>query len=283
MIKHPPIQLAKLIKRINLLPPETHLSELYIQSQGVRLKIRSEDAAFWGEADQFRSRFEQSTYKWTQAARRALYVSLVDLTDEFRDYIWGNVAPKIDLRHKFSERGIDTSTLWGGTRRAVERYENFRHVRNQIHGLARFVSQLPSWEQQFENSRRKAPTKLQSFASCLKSPTESFVSDSYPIPLLGLIRYEIDNNGSVLLKPDDFTEAMISKDTEGHSVDVRRIRECAKCRRIFWAGRVDNFVCSSKCRLRLKAEIRSGEITNDRGSYWVNRIKNEGKRKKSPI
>ena len=279
MIKQPSEQLRKLVERINLLPPESQTGELQVWSGGTRLKIRSEDATYWPEYDRFRSKYINPTHKWTQAARRSLYESLMELPDKFKDFIWGDVAPIVDLSVKVYEPNIDIDKLWIGTKCAVERYEDFRQLRVHIHNLARFITHLPSWQQQFDDSRRKRPTKLQSFANS-KTHYPHPDLESYPIPFVGSIRFELDNRGIVHFKLDEFSEALMSKDAKGRMIDIRLIRECKLCRSIFWAKRVDNFVCSLKCRQLLKARIRSEEIKADPGTYKENRINNEGLRKK---
>jgi hypothetical protein len=260
MIKDAPPLLAALIERLNYLPPDAPLPELQVWSQGGGLKIRSEEAADWPEVDRFRSRFTNPAHRWTQAARRALYEALEGTPKRFRDYIWGDAAPKrnVNLRVKASDPAVDISTLWAGTRRAVERYEDFRRLREQMTGLTRYVRGLPSWQEQFKNSKRRKPTKIQEYIKELYPPLCP-PADSYPIPFLGSLRFEVDNNGVMSAKTDEFSEAITGKDNKGRPVDVRLIRECPNCQRIFWAGRIENFVCSPNCGLLLKARLMNRE------------------------
>lgn len=257
MIKTPPPLLDELInKRLNYLPPDAPLPELQVWSQGGSLKIRSEEAADWPEAGRFRSRFTNPAQKWTQAARRSLYETLEGTPKRFQDYIWGDAAPKrnVNLRVKASDPGVDITTLWAGTRRAVERYEDFRRLREQMIGLTRYVRSLPSWQEQFKYSKRQKPTELQEYVKKLYPPLCP-PADSYPIPFLGSLRFEVDSNGVMSARTDEFSEAITGRDGKGRPVDVRFIRECLNCQRIFWAGRIENFVCSLNCRLLLKARL----------------------------
>ncbi|MDT7543622.1 MAG: hypothetical protein QOE33_3526 [Acidobacteriota bacterium] len=287
MIKVAPPLLAELIERLKYLPPDAPLPELRVWSRSAksevealpdedanhlggiqplivisrsagRLRIRSEEAADWPEADLFRSRFTNPAHRWTQAARRVLYETLEGTPKKFRDYIWGDAAPKrkVNLRVQASDPGVDISTLWAATRRTVERYEDFRRLRGQMIGLARYVRGIPSWREQFKHSKRRGPTKLQRYVEELYPP-QCPPADSYPIPLLGSLRFEVDNNGVMAAKSDEFSEAVTGRDAKGRPVDVRLIRECPNCQRIFWAGRFDNFVCSENCGLLLKA--RNGD------------------------
>lgn len=53
---------------------------------------------------------------------------------------------------------------------------------------------------------------------------------------------KIDGQGFVRVSKDLFTEAMDEDD-----IEAARIRECAACNRIFWAGRITQKGCSARC------------------------------------
>ncbi len=70
---------------------------------------------------------------------------------------------------------------------------------------------------------------------------------------------------------DPFIEAL-------KGVEARRIRECQKCRRIFWAGRLDMTCCSTRCAKVLRTKNWRVNVSVERKKqYAVERALRESK------
>lgn len=96
---------------------------------------------------------------------------------------------------------------------AVKRYVSFRTARLKLCGMARL--------------NRLRPGRISEFEAFLDS--------------LGAgTRTEIDQEGRIRFVKDWFGEV-----AEGE--EAARIRECAVCERVFWAGRIDQSCCNPRC------------------------------------
>lgn len=122
------------------------------------------------------------------------------------------------------EEGSPTSNRMMKDGGIVGRYENLWNARIRLHNMARLA-------------------KLQD-ARFQKS---TLWSEPVPLPVLD----EIDEQGIVRVSKDLFTEAMDEK-----PVEAVRIRECAICTRIFFAGRIDALQCGDpKCKSALSSRL----------------------------
>ena len=261
--KPEPESLGNLIKRINLVP-------LWIELPS--LSVTSVDAHNWKDAN-FRWSPHSKIYdKWTDAARWSLHQVVEDLDNEtkitdtriekwnageknikesvedFQIYIWGDALPKVNPFFESCVPEINIAELWEPTKKAVERYENFEQLRQQFHWIIYFVQRHSSWQQQFEKSKRKKLTKQHQFA--VENLSQDKVIDrNFTLPFFGSIEYKIGENGTIIIEKDEFSRALEEE------VDVRRIRQCQYCNRVFWAGRIDSFCCPKTCNQKRGNEL----------------------------
>ena len=117
---------------------------------------------------------------------------------------------------------------------AADRYRRVREVRDSLRRIIRVANQ----------HLQDMSTSLEDFAALR---TTSYMS--------------VDEHGRIYLRKDELAEAV-----EG--VEAARIRECEVCKRIFWAGRIDQRGCSLRCndilrkrryRARYKQKLQSAE------------------------
>lgn len=250
--KPPPKLLGDLIERVQKLTPNVDLSPL---------SEKSVDAHNWLYSGGRSVRYTKPSEKWTENARLTLYNNLKDLPREFQEYIWDNAIPERHPLSEFSDSDFDISGHLNSTRQAVERYEDFLRLREQFHYVALFAFRHPSWEQQFEKSKRENPSKQMRYMLRLHRERKSPFGNRQ-LPFFGSTRFEMDENATVEAKPDEFGEAfkpkVIKKKVE--KVDARRIRECAACGQIIWAGRTDQFCClKGGCRGAFNSRLNRAE------------------------
>ncbi len=253
-----PTKLGILIDRYNLLPPEQNLSSL---------SVKSVDAANWQDAGKRWSPYKKPSEQWTDEARWSLSQKLEGLPEDFKNFIWGDAKSE---DHPFMESvnaDFDIAKFWYPTLQAIIRYEDFEHLRDQIQLIVNFAFKHPSWLKQFENSKRDNPTKQ--FAFLKKHfEKEKLQNENSPMPFLSFARIEIDENGILKTKLDEFSDAV-------NGVDIRRIRECEVCHRIYWAGRVEKFCCSKKCNLILNTWLNRNIYKSEQQREEGNRAKRE--------
>lgn len=124
---------------------------------------------------------------------------------------------------------------------AIDRYVNFREARLKLCGVAHI--------------NKLRPRKLKEFEPFL----ESLSADT---------RTEIDEEGKVRFKKDWFGEAI-----EG--VEAERVRECAICDVVFWAGRIDQWCCNPRCASLLRKKRKRERDAGQKREEKLRRIKNE--------
>jgi len=126
--------------------------------------------------------------------------------------------------HGLEEGGLTSNRMMkdGGV---VGRYENLWNARMRLHSIARIA-------------KGKDPQHAER-SILWKEPV--------PLPVLD----EIDGRGIVKVSKDLFTEAM-----DEEPIEAVRIRECAICTRIFFAGRIDAYQCGDpKCKSALSSRL----------------------------
>jgi predicted nucleic acid-binding Zn ribbon protein len=124
---------------------------------------------------------------------------------------------------------------------AIDRYVSFREARLKLCGVAHI--------------NRLRPKRLKEFERFLES--------------LGAgTRTEIDELGKVRFKKDWFGEAI-----EG--VEAERVRECPICGVVFWAGRIDQWCCNSRCASMLRKKKKRERDAGQRAEEKLRRLRNE--------
>jgi hypothetical protein len=63
-----------------------------------------------------------------------------------------------------------------------------------------------------------------------------------------IVALVIGTDGRIQVQPGPLFEVI-------SGVEANRIRQCSECKRIFWAGRIDKFACTSKCVLRRRVRL----------------------------
>lgn len=241
--------LKKLIDRYNLLPSKIDLAPL---------RVSSENANNWFDSGNQYSKWQKPYEKWTESAHNSLSENLKGLNERFTNYIWGDARLNKDIFFESYEPDFDIKNLWHSTLQAVIRYEDFLQLRDQFKLLVDFVFKHPSWLLQFTKSSNTIETKKLRFV-LEKFEKSKMPEEDFPPPLLGSVRFKVDENGTINSELDEFSKAI-------NEVDIRRVREClnVKCLRIFWAGRIDKFCCSSECNNVLNTRlIRSENLSSE--------------------
>jgi hypothetical protein len=112
--------------------------------------------------------------------------------------------------------GEESSQIDDALVEAIVRYTFVRESRDKL----RLISRIANAENPQENLALAA--QLRSYAQIM-----------------------IDDSGELYLAKDKFASAI-------DGVEAKRIRECEICRRIFWAGRIDQPSCSTACAHALR-------------------------------
>lgn len=249
-LKPPTPALDKLFERIHLLPSKARLSPL---------SVKSVEFGDWRYSNERSVRYENPVEQWTEEARWSLYKNLEALLMEFQEYIWGaDAVPEVSPLIETSDPDFDISNYVNSTLDAVIRYENFLRLRERLHYAAVFAFRHPSWEQQFANSKREEPTKPLRYMFRFRKEQQSQFGER-PLPFSIQTQIKINDDGSVEPVRDELLEALLETYENGEKLDVRRIRECAICGQIFWAGRIEKFCCSERCRKNLHSKVNYAE------------------------
>lgn len=191
------------------------------------------------------AKFEGKKADWTRKARFDLYDCLKEAPDDFRQYIYGDSGLQ-----KYSSFELYSPTLFNKTIKAIKRYEDFARLRTKLLRLIRFVKSL--------DLQRRAG-----------SPRRNVL-----LPLL--FNPVLDENGFIQVGGDQLIEAL-------RDVKANLVRECAECKRVFWAKRKDQACCDPKTCGNLHRVHKSRLLNKEKASvYKIQRIENkEGAKKRS--
>jgi len=170
--------------------------------------------------------------------RRELDTALAELEPELKAYIWRDGA-----------RSSATVVL-----AALHRYESLAQLRSRVRSLA-------AWARAFVDLEgvlfgKKSKSKLPSSKSVW---TDKFVIELWKPPIGDFRSFVLG---------DEFFRAL-------QNVDVRRIRECVNCDRIFWAGRTDSRCDTKECRNQYNVRMSRQRRHDDPEGYKARRQANE--------
>ena len=115
---------------------------------------------------------------------------------------------------------------------------------------------------------------LRTIASVNKGSTEISLP---PLGLAEFVQASIDKQGKI-----QFEVGAILRDLEG--VEISRIRQCFVCKKIFWAGRIDKYACTTDhqnvLRVRRHRETRESRNKKWREGYHVSGYKQQRLKKR---
>ncbi len=137
---------------------------------------------------------------------------------------------------------------------AVGRYDEFRETRKNLREL---IHTYQNTKRRKEESRKEGILFLNLFSTLSISST---------------LRFNVDEEGKIRISGDLLGEAL-----EG--VEVERLRECEVCRRIFWAGRLDQHTDATPCRNILRK--RRWRSNSNKRQYQEKRNKRRRKAKEA--
>lgn len=169
---------------------------------------------------------EGNEEEWLRTARFDLYECLKEAPEAFRQFIYDDIG---FLTPFFVEEY--SSTLFDSTVNAIKRFEDFAQLRKNLLRLIRFIKSLD----------------LQGRADSVRMDV--------PLPLL--LTPVIDKKGIIRVGGNVLIEAL-------RDVEANRLRECADCKGIFWAKRIDQPCCDPKtCGNRHRVR-RSRDLQKER-------------------
>lgn len=180
--------------------------------------------------------FGGSEAEWVTRARFDLYDCLKEAPEEFRQFISGDTRLQTP---SFVE--TYSPALFDKTVNAIRRYEEFAELRKNMLRLIRFIKSL----------------HLEGRAD----------SERIDVSLTLLFTPVIDKQGFIRIGGHALIEAL-------RDVEANRLRECADCKRIFWAKRIDQPCCDSNTCGNRRRVRRSRELQKEKAAeYKFNRIR----------
>ncbi|MET0462923.1 MAG: hypothetical protein ABW007_07205 [Chitinophagaceae bacterium] len=180
--------------------------------------------------------FGGSEAEWVMRARFDLYDCLKEAPEEFRQFIYGDTRLQTP---SFVE--TYSPALFDKTINAITRFEEFAELRKNLLRLVRFIKSLG----------------LEGRAD--------LVGVDVPLPVLSTP--VIDKQGFIRIGGNALIEAL-------RDVEANRLRECADCKRIFWAKRIDQSCCDPKTCGNRRRVRRSRDLQKEKAAeYKFNRIR----------
>lgn len=260
----PKDELARLIDRVNLVPgsvelpaPDFNLSEHYGFVDGypyLRVPIVTNGVT-------------KEVEEWVRATKKNLREKTKNFPSEFQKYIWWNDA-EYDYRfnapsfwilmHQPMEEGLMLE--WLHVIRAASKYEEFYKLRAQFHQLVRHLEEVTLTSEQMKFLRSKIGKLTPRIANEIERLRIRHNEFGEKFPDSATLT--IDEHGIMHITLSEFSRVM-------DNVEVTRIRRCKskKCRKIFWAKRVESPCCSEVCLRRYHFE-RSLERAQVEGRDW---------------
>lgn len=234
-----PPTLAKLIETSSLLPPDFNLPALNYNTG---------------------NSFEQKPEIWTRNAREELssikdrldrrlellelpeeiYLNQSNQLNEFWKNVWNDNPPETSEYADASKKENKSARAFGVVYEAINRYEQFNDVRIKLRRLAKFAKKLNEGEK-----------------------TTPFVI----LPLAESVNFRLDEKGFISIEANAIAEAM--RELQAAKLEVKRIRECEICQRIFFAGRLDKQSCGSVCANVLN--VRNSRRNKEKSGEFYNR------------
>ncbi len=148
----------------------------------------------------------------------AVELFLAEVPSSLADYLW-EPDRRIEVRVEGEKEDLDgfavAARLTSSHDSALDRYCRVREAREALRTIAQIAL---------------TPDRSDEGASC------------FGFHLRNLSCLRVDERGQVSVRHDPIIEALTEK-----GVDATRIRICTVCKRVFWAGRMDQFRCSKQC------------------------------------
>ncbi len=206
-------------------------------------------------------------------------------------YILNLIPPQEDLRELnigsrklFLENRLHLEALQE-LKNNIENYslelQNFIYGRevdfqNPKHFYMSFLPDLDSWEtydalkryESFIENRHLLKGMIRNFSSSLNKAGRQM-----PYLLKPQTRIEIDEEGKIHFRFDEFTEAL-------QGIEISRIRICENCSRIFWQGRTTQKGCNLKCAKNIRVKKSRDLKRKKRVEYELNSYKKETRKNK---
>lgn len=206
------------------------------------LKITVMDSLLHTEAGERKFGFDE----WVRLAHRNLDENLRGLPEELRQHIWQDATPESSPRSATASNADPNS--WFKTTQAVSRYERYVELTVRLRGLARLVELI--------------------FLTEPPLPGGDFT------PLFsGSTKAEVGDDGMMHISLDELSQAI-------NGIDVRRIRECPICKRIFWAGRIDQKACTKEHANVYRVRVSREKYRKDPARYQLRKIKEAERRER---
>jgi hypothetical protein len=198
---------------------------------------------------------ENQQDEWVNLARQSLAENLEGRSEDFQQYIWGNMGSQENTIVENPNSRVSIDSLYTITRGAIERYEHFADLRERFYALLDLVHFAAGLEE--------------SLSYRINIPLPKGNITSFPPDRIVL---DFDEDDQLQFAVDEFSKAL-----EG--VDVYRIRKCEICKKVFWAGRLDKKCCSKKCNNVFNVRRSRERREVDPGAYKEKRKHNEAIRK----
>lgn len=195
---------------------------------------------------------------------RSIDVQIREQVKSFADFVWGSKDnhPTGSLTY-FAEDIVDITVELDRAYRAVTRYEEFLRLRDQVRWIVYWAIRHPSWDRLFQNSKSRKQSRQRMEAESDVREHTRVKNPNFMLPLTRVLRYSINSDGRLEPEVDDLGKVLSSPDA-----DIRRIRSCQYCSRIFWAGRSDKFCCTKRCVKAKNLELSPPLAIEEQRERW---------------
>jgi hypothetical protein len=235
------------LRQSGLFTPSGFPPEEENPSNAFRLLLPTEEEISTGQASKQRERrqfflesLEEAGYGYAFSDEDA--AEIIKIISDWLNSLPENIAEHLlkfedaaDLNEKYAEINI--------------RYQELLATRDELTFLASYTQRVFTKENNYQSQDS-------TYLLCNRQ------SDKVSMGFL-----LVENNGTARIQKSLFAEAV-------DGIDVRRIRLCEACEKLFWAGRLDQIFCSKTCS-GLKRIQRWREKSAE---YELNRFQNEEKR-----
>lgn len=277
-------KITTLIEQVNFLPLDLELPAL---------SAKTTDIGIWPDHGKRYSSFSKPFEQWTESAG----YELCQLIDElplrllqnnesgimkvsdggkkenktkvkaqvrvFRAYLWGKRGgpPAVSLTY-FTDKGSKMRQEFSRVRTALDRLERFIQLREQFRWTIYWAQRHSSWNMQFPlTTKRDLPRQRVESDKAVGGKRD--LREDFVLPFLGQVRFTIGALGNLIPRVDEFSDAILSDE-----IDVRRIRSCQYCQRVFWAKRVDAYCCSKNCNVRRNLSLMEQISVDEQRAKW---------------
>ncbi len=241
-LKRPPLELGIILSLVDLVPPNLELKDFAIVEKGkLEVAIKEHQTWFTSKLEELDKLDNNENREFAKNYLNEHYIYQIQNIEaevayqSLKECLEGLPSQALKYIKELGEFHLAGEDTYF---EALDRYTFIRESRIKLRAIVQHTQYLhSSWEKKLRLPKLETQGTM-----------------------------KINKDGTISIENDPFAEAV-----EG--VDATRIRECPKCRRLFWAGRNTQLGCSTQC----STALRNRNLRKRNKEKHANQVQGESK------